>query len=66
MLQKVLENDDFLEVSSARRILNISETVLAIDLKCSQVEDMGPLHMQLGLKVYCSTTTTVVAEIGTK
>jgi hypothetical protein len=59
MLQKVLENDDFIEVSSARRLVNISGTVRAFDLKFSKVKDMG-------LWVYCSGTTTMVAEIGTK
>jgi hypothetical protein len=32
MLQEVLENNDFLKVSSARRLVNISGTVRAIDL----------------------------------
>jgi hypothetical protein len=31
MLQKVLQTDDFLKVSSARRLVNISGTVRAID-----------------------------------
>jgi hypothetical protein len=66
MLQKVLENDDFLEVSSARRLVNVSGTVKAIDLKFSQGKDMGLMHMHLGLWVYCSAPTTIVAEIGTK
>jgi hypothetical protein len=66
MLQEVLENDDFLEVSSARGLVNISGMVRAIDLKFSQVKDMGQLHMHMGLSVYCSAPTTMVAEIGTK
>jgi hypothetical protein len=66
MLQEVLEDDDFLEVSSARRLVNISGTVRATDLKFSQVKDMGLLHMHMGLWVYCSATTTMLAEIGTK
>jgi hypothetical protein len=41
MLPEVLVDDDFLEVSSARRLVNISEMVKAIDLKFSQVKDMG-------------------------
>jgi hypothetical protein len=66
MLQEATEIDEFLEVSSARRFVNISGTVRAIDLKCSQVIDMCLLHMHMGLWVYCSATTTMVAEIGTK
>jgi hypothetical protein len=41
MLQEILENDDFCQVSSARRLENISGTVKAIDLKFSQVKNMG-------------------------
>jgi hypothetical protein len=42
MLLKVLEDDDdFLHVSSARRLVNISGTVRAIDLQFEQVKDMG-------------------------
>jgi hypothetical protein len=66
MLQEVLENDDFLEVSFAWRLVNISGMVRAIDLKFSQVKDMGLLHLHMGLLVYCSATTTMVAEIGNK
>jgi hypothetical protein len=66
MLLEVLEDDDFLEVSSARRLVNISGTVKATDLKFSQVKDMGLLHKHMGLWVYCSATTTMVADIGTK
>jgi hypothetical protein len=33
MLQEVVENDNFLKVSSARRLVIISGTVRAIDLK---------------------------------
>jgi hypothetical protein len=66
MLQEVLENDDFLEVSSARRLVNISGLVRAIDLKFLQVKNMVLLHMYIGIWVYCSATTTMVAEIGTK
>jgi hypothetical protein len=47
MLQKVLEDDDFLNVSSARRLMNISGTVRAADLKLSQVKDMALLHMHI-------------------
>jgi hypothetical protein len=64
MLQEVLEDDDFLEVSSTRRFVNISGTVRATDLKFSQGKDMSLLHMHMGLLVYCSATTTM--EIGTK
>jgi hypothetical protein len=64
MLQEVLEDDDFLEVSSARRLVNISGTVGATDLKFLQVKDMGLLHM--GLWFYCSAITIMVAEILTK
>jgi hypothetical protein len=63
MLQEFLEIDDFFKVSSAIRLVNISGTVRAIDLKFLQVKDMGLLHMQIGLWVYCSATTTMVAEI---
>jgi hypothetical protein len=66
MLQEVFEDDDFIKVSSARRLVHISGTVRAIDLTFSQVKDMGLLHMHMGLWVYCSATTTMVAEIGTK
>jgi hypothetical protein len=44
MLQEVMEDDDFLQVSSARRLMIISGTVRAFDLKFSQVKDMG-LHV---------------------
>jgi hypothetical protein len=44
MLPEVLEDDDFLQVSSARRLVNISGTVRVIDLKFLQVKDMG-LHV---------------------
>jgi hypothetical protein len=44
MLQEVFKDDDFLELSSARRLVNISETVRAMDLTFSQVKDMG-LHV---------------------
>jgi hypothetical protein len=63
MLQEVLENDDFLQVSSAKRLVNISGTVRVIDLKFSQVKDMGLLHMHMCLWVYCNATTAMVAEI---
>jgi hypothetical protein len=66
MLQQVLENDNFLKVSSARRLVNISGTVRAIHLKLSEVKDMGLLHMHMGIWVYCSATTRMVAEIVTK
>jgi succinate dehydrogenase flavin-adding protein (antitoxin of CptAB toxin-antitoxin module) len=66
VLQKVLGNDDFLEMYSARRLVNISGTERAIDLKLLQVKDMDLLHMHMGLWVYCSATTTMVAEMGTK
>jgi hypothetical protein len=55
-----------LQVSSARRLVNISGTVRAIDLKFAQVKDMGLLHIHMGIWLYCSAFTTVVAEIGTK
>jgi hypothetical protein len=66
MLQELLENDDFLKVSSARRLVNISGTVRATDLKFAQVKDMGLLQMHMGIWVYFSTSTTIVAEIGSK
>jgi hypothetical protein len=44
MLLEVLEDDDFLQVSSARRLVNISGTVRAVDFKFSQVKDIG-LHV---------------------
>jgi hypothetical protein len=66
MLQEVLKDNYFLEVYSAIRLVNISGTVKSTDLKFSQVKDMGLLHMHMGLWVYCSTTTTMVAEIGPK
>jgi hypothetical protein len=40
MIQEVLEEEDSLQVSSARRLVNISGMVRAIDLKCLQVRDM--------------------------
>jgi hypothetical protein len=43
MLPEDLGDDDFLQVSSERRLLNISGTVRAIDLKFKQVKDIG-LH----------------------
>jgi hypothetical protein len=49
MLQEVLEDDDFSEVTSARRLVNISGTVRATNLKFSQVKDMGLMHMSMGL-----------------
>jgi hypothetical protein len=61
MLQEVFEDDDFLQVSSARRLVNISGMVRAIDLKFAQVKYMGILHMHIGILVYCSATTTTVA-----
>jgi hypothetical protein len=48
MLQEVMENDDFLKVSSARRLVNISGRVRAIDLKFSQVKYIGLLYMHMG------------------
>jgi hypothetical protein len=44
MLPEVLEDDDLLQVSSARRLVNISGMVRAIDLKFEQVKDMD-LHV---------------------
>jgi hypothetical protein len=41
MLQEVLEYDDFLKVSSARRLVNISGMVSAIEWTFSLVKDMG-------------------------
>jgi hypothetical protein len=46
--------------------VNISGMVRATDLKFLQVKDMGLLHMHMCQWVYCSATTTMVAEIGTK
>jgi hypothetical protein len=46
--------------------INRLGTVGAIDLKCSQMKNMELLHMDIGLRAYCSTTTTMVAESGTK
>jgi hypothetical protein len=66
MLQEVFEDDYFLKVSSARKLVNISGLVRAIVSKLSQVKYMGLLHMHMGLWVYCSTTTIMAAEIGTK
>jgi hypothetical protein len=64
MLQEVLEDDDFLYASSAKRSVNISGMVRAIELKISQLKDMSlPC---LNERVYCSATTTMVAEIETK
>jgi hypothetical protein len=40
MLQEVLEDDDFRQVSSAR-LVNISGTVRAIYMTFSQVNDVG-------------------------
>jgi hypothetical protein len=61
MLQEVFKDNDFLEMSSARKLVNISGTVRAIHLTFSQVEDMGLLYMHMGLWVYCSAPTTMVA-----
>jgi hypothetical protein len=66
MLQKVLVDDDFLEVFSARRLVNILGTVRAIDSQFAQVKYMGLLNMHIVLWVFCSATTTIVAEIETK
>jgi hypothetical protein len=66
MLKEVFEDDYFLEVSSARRLVNISGLVRETHLTFSQVKNRGLLHMHMGLRVYCSATTTMVAEIGTK
>jgi hypothetical protein len=41
MLQDVFEDDDILQVSSARRLVNISGTVRVIDLKFSHGKDIG-------------------------
>jgi hypothetical protein len=46
MLQEVMEDDYFLQVSSARRLVNIYRTVRAIDLKFSQVKAIG-LHAKM-------------------
>jgi hypothetical protein len=43
VLPEVLEDDDFLLVSSAMILVNISGTVKAIDLRISHVKDMGLL-----------------------
>jgi hypothetical protein len=42
MLQEVLGDDDFLQVSSARRLVNMTGT--AIDLEFSQAKEVG-LHI---------------------
>jgi hypothetical protein len=48
-------------VSSARRLVNISGTLRAIDWKFSQVKDMGrPVRMEW------FTVVTIVEETGTK
>jgi hypothetical protein len=44
MLQEVLEDDDVLPVSFARRLVNVSGAVRLIDLKFFQVKDLG-LHV---------------------
>jgi hypothetical protein len=41
MLPEVLEDDDFLQVSSIRRLVKISGMVRAIEFKFLQVKDMG-------------------------
>jgi hypothetical protein len=41
MLQDAFEDDNFLKLTSSRRLVNISGTVNAIDLKFSQVKYMG-------------------------
>jgi hypothetical protein len=66
MLKEVLEDDNFLKVSFARRLVNILGPVKATDLKLSQVKNMGLLHMNMDLWVYCSATTSIVAEIRTR
>jgi hypothetical protein len=66
VLQEVFEDVDFLLVSSARRLMKISGTVRAIELKFLQAQYMGLLHMHISLLVYYSATTTMVVETGTK
>jgi hypothetical protein len=44
----------------------ISGTKRAIKLTFLQVKDISLLHMHMGLWVYCSATTTMLSEIGTK
>jgi hypothetical protein len=66
MLPEVFEADDFLQVSSAKRLVKISGMGRAIDLKFSQVKYMGLLHMHMGPWVYYGATTIMVTEIGTK
>jgi hypothetical protein len=41
MLQEFLEEDNFMQVYCAKGLMNFSRTVRAIDLKFSQVKDMG-------------------------
>jgi FtsZ-interacting cell division protein YlmF len=41
VLPKVLVDDNFLEVSSARRLMDISGTIRAINWKFSKVKNMG-------------------------
>jgi hypothetical protein len=41
MLQEIFEDDDFLHLSSAMRLVNISGIVRAIYFKFSQVKEMG-------------------------
>jgi hypothetical protein len=48
MLQEVLEDNDFVQMISVGRLVNISGAVRAIDLKFFQVKDMGLMHMHNG------------------
>jgi hypothetical protein len=46
MLLEVLEGDDFLQVSSARRLVSISGTVRAIDLTLSEEQNIGVFKLK--------------------
>jgi hypothetical protein len=46
MLLEVLVDDDFLELSSSKRLVSISGVVKAIELIFLQVKDMG-LHVYM-------------------
>jgi hypothetical protein len=41
MLQEVLEDEDIVQVPSARPLVNISGIIRTIGLKCQQVNDRG-------------------------
>jgi hypothetical protein len=62
MLQEVLEDDDFLQVSFVRRLVNISVTAIYLTFIIGKKYGSSCFNE----RVYSSATTIMVAEIGTK